>query len=88
MNIGLPRIGFIISLAILLPVALVYVHSHVRSIPDLPVNPTPLLLTALFLALLACGLGLFMLLQRLRQRRPAYRSFRASRQLAAQSGAA
>lgn len=66
MNIGLPRIGFIISLAILLPVALVYVHSHVHSIPALPVNPTPLLLTALCLALLACGLGLFMLLQRLR----------------------
>ena len=66
LDIGLPRIGLIIALAILLPVALVYVHRQVQAIPTLPINPAPLLLTTLALALLACGLGLFLLLQRLR----------------------
>lgn len=66
LDIGLARIGLVIALAILLPVTLVYIHKHVQAIPELPVNPAPLLLTTLALAMLACGLGLFLLLQRLR----------------------
>ncbi|MCJ8169459.1 hypothetical protein [Atopomonas sediminilitoris] len=65
LDIGLSRIGIIIFLAILLPVALVYVHHHVQRIPALPVNPTPLLLMTLTMALLTCALGLFLLVQRL-----------------------
>lgn len=69
-DISLARIGVIIALAILLPVALVYLHTQMVRIPALPVNPLPLLLTTLLLASVACALGLFLLLQRLKSVAP------------------
>jgi hypothetical protein len=65
MNISLFRISLIIALAILLPVAVAYVHHNLFPIPQLPINPVPYLLTLLAFAALACSLGLLMLLQRM-----------------------
>ena len=66
LNISLTRIGVIIALAILLPVVLVFVHNNVLHIPALAVNPAPILFSTLGLSLLASGLGLYLLLHRLR----------------------
>jgi hypothetical protein len=70
MNISLLRISLIIALAILLPVALVYVHNHLLPIPALPISSTPFLLTTLVLAIISCGLGLYLLVQRLQSVNP------------------
>ena len=66
MNIGLPRIGLILGMAILLPTILAYVHNNVAEIPELPLNTSPFLLTLAALAVLTSVLGLFLLVNRIR----------------------
>lgn len=65
-NIGLPRIGLIMGMAILLPAALAYVHHNIQHIPELPINTLPFLLILLTLGIVTSGLGLLLLANRMR----------------------
>lgn len=65
-NIGLPRIGLIMGMAILLPAVLAYVHHNIERIPELPINTLPFLLIVLTLGIVTSGLGLLLLANRIR----------------------
>lgn len=65
-NIGLPRIGLIMGLAILLPAVLAYVHHNIEPIPELPIETWPFLLIILTLGLITSALGLLLLANRIR----------------------
>lgn len=69
-NIGLPRIGLIMGLAILLPAGLAYVHHEVQPIPELPINTLPFLLMLLGFGVVTSVLGLLLLVSRMRFIRP------------------